>query len=63
MSESEGAPDRNEDGTFAEGREKTGGRVRGTPNKATTLIKTALMESFEHVGGVKYFTQLARTHP
>ena len=34
-------PDRNPDGTFAEGREKTGGKIKGTRN-FTTKVKEAL---------------------
>jgi hypothetical protein len=31
--------------------QKTGGRVKGTPNKATTSVKEALTLAFEGLGG------------
>jgi len=45
------------------GGEKTGGRVKGTPNKLTAEIKKAMSESFEIVGKTDYFVKLANDHP
>ena len=33
-------------------RAKTGGRQKGTPNKCTTLVREAIEEAFERLGGV-----------
>ena len=41
------------------GRVKSGGRKKGTPNKATKLIKDAVMESFTKVGGADYLVKMA----
>ena len=45
------------------GRVKSGGRKKGTPNKATKLIKDAVMESFAKVGGVDYLVRVADEDP
>ena len=42
---------------------KTGGRVAGTPNKATKAVKDAVIEAFELAGGVKYLVQVAKDDP
>ncbi len=39
------------------------GRKKGTPNKVTKLIKDAIIDSFQEVGGVKYLVELAQTDP
>ena len=48
---------------FKKGREKQGGRKKGTPNKATADIKAMLLESFTQVGGVEYLTEQAIVNP
>lgn len=42
---------------------KFGGRQRGTPNKTTAQIKTAIIEAFEQAGGVDYLVDLAKENP
>lgn len=52
-------------------RPKTGGRVRGTPNKTTALLKDAILKAADAVGEdmqgkgklVGYCKYLARTEP
>ena len=44
-------------------REKSGGRKKGTPNKTTAVLKSAIMESFDKVGGVEYLVQVAQEDP
>lgn len=41
---------------------KTGGRTKGTPNKATP-IKAQIEAALNAVGGQKYFEMLAIEHP
>jgi len=48
---------------FEKGREKTGGRAKGTPNVITREIKDALMTAVERVGPEDYFEGLADSHP
>lgn len=36
--------------------QKTGGRTKGTPNKATAAVREALLIGFDKVGGMKAFT-------
>jgi hypothetical protein len=51
---------------MAEGR-KTGGRKRGTPNKVTGELKSAILAALEEAGGkrggVGYLKDLAASHP
>lgn len=42
---------------------KTGGRVKGTPNKTTAGVKSALMAAFEECGGVSGLTAWGRENP
>lgn len=42
---------------------KFGGRKKGTPNKSTVKIKTAVMEAFEKCGGAKYLQKVAEEDP
>ena len=42
---------------------KTGGRVKGTPNKTTAELRDAVLAALDGVGGVSYLEELARTHP
>ena len=39
------------------------GRPKGSPNKVTTAVREALLQSFHDLGGVEYLKQLARTEP
>lgn len=45
------------------GRGRIGGRQKGTPNKATTEIKAAVMAAFDKVGGAKYLERIAEENP
>lgn len=42
---------------------KTGGRVRGTPNKLTASVKEAILAALEDAGGAKYLLGVARENP
>ena len=44
-------------------RPKTGGRAKGTPNKATKELKDAILHALDGVGGVEYLQGLALSHP
>lgn len=43
--------------------ERRGGRQKGTPNKTTTSVKSALIEAFEKMGGVKAFAKWGQENP
>ncbi len=45
---------------FEPGREKTGGRVKGTPNRVSGPVKDAILQAFHSVGGVEYLAKLAK---
>lgn len=47
---------------MAKGR-KTGGRVKGTPNKVTATVKQAVEKAFEEVGGWEYLVKMADEEP
>lgn len=42
---------------------KTGGRVKGTPNKTTATVKAALQDAFNHLGGVSSLVKWAKEEP
>ena len=42
---------------------KFGGRNKGTPNKTTQDMKSAILEAFERAGGADYLTMLAKDEP
>lgn len=42
---------------------KFGGRKKGTPNKTTQDMKSAILEAFERAGGADYLTMLAADEP
>lgn len=42
---------------------KSGGRQKGTPNKATAELKTAILRAFDEVGGQSYLATIAQSHP
>lgn len=44
-------------------RVKTGGRVKGTPNKSTASVKQALTEAFDKLGGVASLLAWAKNEP
>jgi len=45
------------------GRLNRGGRKAGSKNKTTILLKAAIEESFENVGGAEYLTTMAIQEP
>lgn len=45
--------------TFEPGRRKTGGRVRGTPNKLTATFREAVQIVYDRLGGHRAFFQWA----
>lgn len=44
------------------GKRQGAGRKRGVPNKLTTELKTAILQAFDNVGGVKYLEKISRTN-
>tara|TARA_R110000823_G_C15763145_1_gene483181 strand:+ start:69 stop:359 length:291 start_codon:yes stop_codon:yes gene_type:complete len=42
---------------------KHGGRKKGTPNRTTQDMKSAILEAFERAGGADYLTMLAADEP
>ena len=42
---------------------KFGGRKKGTPNKTTQDMKSAILEAFEKAGGAAYLQRLADDEP
>lgn len=47
---------------MAQGR-KTGGRAKGTPNKATAELKEMILEALAGAGGVEYLQKQANKSP
>ena len=47
------------DTQFKKGKEKGPGRPKGTPNKATTELKTMILEALGNAGGVEYLERRA----
>jgi hypothetical protein len=43
--------------------QKTGGRVKGTPNRVTATVKEALQAAFDEVGGKDYLVRMATQEP
>ncbi len=48
---------------FLPKRAKTGGRVKGTPNKTTVQVREAILNAFELCGGEQYLVWVALTDP
>lgn len=42
---------------------KTGGRVKGTPNKTTGAVKEMILEALDRSGGVDYLIRQADENP
>jgi len=42
---------------------KTGGRIAGQPNKMTRGIKANILDVFDKIGGVQYFSEWAKENP
>jgi hypothetical protein len=43
--------------------QKSGGRVKGTPNKVHSSIKDAVLETFRNLGGPEHMTKWASENP
>jgi len=43
--------------------QKTGGRVKGTPNKTTGEVKAMVLQALANKGGVKYLERQAEENP
>lgn len=43
--------------------QKSGGRKKGTPNKVTSSVKNAVLETFRNIGGVSHMTDWAKENP
>ena len=48
---------------FKKKRTKSGGRVNGTPNKTTVMVKTAILKAFDKLGGVEYLIEVGKAEP
>lgn len=48
---------------FAKGRKKTGGKVKGQPNKFTRTAKEAFQAAFDELGGTKGLVTWAKSDP
>lgn len=48
---------------FTKGHEKKGGRVAGTPNKATVELKAMIRNALDAVGGEEYLKRQAKENP
>lgn len=44
-------------------RKRTGGRAKGTPNKVTVEVKSAILRAFEELGGWEYLVDVGRKKP
>lgn len=42
---------------------RLGGRQKGTPNRITTDVRTAIQEAFIEAGGVNYLKGIAKSDP
>jgi hypothetical protein len=51
---------RDESGRFLPGHPASGGRPKGSVNRATKALKAMILEALDAAGGVAYLTQLAR---
>src|SRR5215831_5318405 len=45
------------------GQAKTGGRVKGTPNKLTASVKTMILGALHELGGTQYLVEQGRANP
>jgi hypothetical protein len=56
-----GENDRTDGGKFAPGNRASPGRPRGSPNRSTTELKSAILQALDQAGGIEYLTRLANT--
>jgi hypothetical protein len=45
------------------GQPKTGGRIKGTPNKLTASVKTMILGALNELGGTQYLVEQGRANP
>lgn len=45
------------------GRKKTGGRIKGVPNKLTQDVKAMILAALHANGGAEYLRRTAESHP
>jgi hypothetical protein len=45
------------------GQPKTGGRVKGTPNKLSASVKTMILGALNELGGTQYLVEQGRANP
>ena len=45
------------------GKRVGGGSRKGIPNRTSAVIRSAIVETFERVGGIQYLEQVAREEP
>ena len=58
-----GENDRTESGKFAPGNRASPGRPRGSPNRSTSELKSAILQALDQAGGISYLTKLATSEP
>ena len=58
-----GENDRTESGKFAPGNRASPGRPRGSPNRSTSELKSAILQALDAAGGISYLTKLATSEP
>ena len=58
-----GENDRTDAGRFAPGNRASPGRPRGSPNRSTTELKSAILQALDQAGGAEYLERLARDQP
>ena len=54
---------RTEAGRFAPGNRASPGRPRGSQNRSTTELRTAILAALDQAGGISYLTKLATSEP
>ena len=55
--------DRTDGGKFAPGNRASPGRPRGSPNRSTSELRTAILAALDQAGGIEYLTRLATSDP
>ena len=55
--------DRTDGGKFAPGNRASPGRPRGSPNRSTSELKSAVLQALDAAGGISYLTKLATSEP
>jgi hypothetical protein len=58
-----GENDRTDAGRFAPGNRASPGRPRGSPNRSTSELRTAILAALDQAGGIEYLTRLATSDP